>query len=110
MGLELLTSSIVTLPGIAAVQTPFLEASLRDLTQSPSRDDLIMAMVRLPLAAALAAGLALRPRGRGTPPRDLAVIHTQIILAVVGALVMIVVGTSVARARLLLLRSLSAPR
>lgn len=56
------------------------------------------AMVRLPLAAALGAALALRPRRRGTPPRTLPVVQTQIILAVVGAIIMLVVGASLARA------------
>jgi hypothetical protein len=56
------------------------------------------AMIRLPLAAALGAALALRPRRRGTPKRDLSVIQTQIILAVVGAVIMLVVGASLARA------------
>jgi uncharacterized membrane protein YhiD involved in acid resistance len=42
--------------------------------------------------------LALRPRRRGTPQRQAPVIQTQIILAVVGAVVMLVVGTSLARA------------
>jgi uncharacterized membrane protein YhiD involved in acid resistance len=56
------------------------------------------ALVRLPLATALGAALALRPRRRGTPKRDPAVIQTQIVLAVVGALVMMVVGTNLARA------------
>ena len=55
-------------------------------------------MIRLPLAAALGAALALRPRRRGTPPRDPAVVQTQIILAVVGAVIMLVVGASLARA------------
>ena len=56
------------------------------------------AMVRLPLAALLGTALALRPRRRGTPPRQPAVIQTQIILAVVGAIIMLVVGASLARA------------
>ncbi len=56
------------------------------------------AMVRLPLAAVLGAALALRPKRRGTPPRQPAVIQTQIILAVVGAVIMLVVGASLARA------------
>ena len=56
------------------------------------------AMVRLPLAAVLGAALAFRPRRRGTPPRDPAVIQTQIVLAVVGAIIMLVVGASLARA------------
>ena len=53
---------------------------------------------RLPLATALGAALALRPRRRGTPKRSSQVVQTQIILAIIGALVMIVVGTSLARA------------
>lgn len=56
------------------------------------------AMVRLPLAALLGTALALRPRRRGTPQRHPAVIQTQIILAVVGAIIMLVVGASLARA------------
>jgi uncharacterized membrane protein YhiD involved in acid resistance len=56
------------------------------------------AMIRLPLAALLGAALALRPRRRGTPPRMPAVIQTQIVLAVVGAIIMLVVGASLARA------------
>ena len=56
------------------------------------------AMVRLPLAAALGAALALRPRRRGTPTRTPAVVQTQIVLAVVGAVIMLVVGASLARA------------
>lgn len=56
------------------------------------------AMQRLPVAAGLAVLLALRPRRRGTPPRQIQVVQTQIILAVVGAVVMLVVGASLARA------------
>jgi uncharacterized membrane protein YhiD involved in acid resistance len=56
------------------------------------------ALLSLPVAAALGAVLAFRPQRRGTPPRSPAVIQTQIILAVVGALVMLVVGASLARA------------
>ena len=56
------------------------------------------AMLRLPLAALLGTALALRPRRRGTPPRQPAVIQTQIVLAVVGAIIMLVVGASLARA------------
>src|SRR4051794_31290837 len=60
--------------------------------------EVVLAATRLPLATVMASALALRPRRRGTPARHLAVIHTQIILAVVGALVMLVVGQSLARA------------
>src|SRR5262245_15957505 len=62
------------------------------------KESIFEAIVRLPLAAALGAVLAMRPRRAGTPPRRPAVVQTQIILAVVGALVMIVVGASLARA------------
>jgi hypothetical protein len=55
-------------------------------------------LVRLPLAAGLGAVLALRPRRRGTPPRTVAVVQTQIVLAGVGAVIMLIVGTSLARA------------
>jgi Domain of unknown function (DUF4956)/MgtC family len=55
-------------------------------------------VISLPLATILGAALAFRPRRRGTPPRSEAVIQTQIVLAVVGALVMLVVGSSLARA------------
>ncbi len=55
-------------------------------------------LLALPVAGCLGAALAFRPRRRGTPPRVPAVIQTQVILAVVGALVMLVVGASMARA------------
>lgn len=58
----------------------------------------LQASWRIPLAAALGAILAFRPRRRGTPARTTAVVQTQIILAIVGAVVMLVVGSSVARA------------
>jgi hypothetical protein len=61
-------------------------------------DQLTTAAARLPLAAALACVLAIRPRRRGTPERQAPVIETQIILAIVGAVVMLVVGSSLARA------------
>lgn len=59
---------------------------------------LVEAAIRLPTAALLGTALAFRLRRRGTPRRSPPVIQTQIILAVVGALVMMVVGSSLARA------------
>jgi uncharacterized membrane protein YhiD involved in acid resistance len=56
------------------------------------------ALVRLPLAAVLGMALALRPKRKGTPARSPAVVQTQIILSVVGAIIMLVVGASLARA------------
>ena len=61
-------------------------------------DEVRVALVRLPVAALLGAALALRPKRRGTPPRTPAVLQTQIILAIVGAVIMLVVGASLARA------------
>jgi uncharacterized membrane protein YhiD involved in acid resistance len=66
-----------------------LDASLGELT---------LAAVRLPFAALLGTALALRPRRRGTPKRQPAVIETQIVLAIVGALIMLIVGSDLARA------------
>ena len=69
--------------------TPDFDAQLLRLTE---------AAVRLPLAAGLACLMAMRPRRRGAPARKPSVIQTQIILSVIGALVMLVVGSSLARA------------
>ena len=62
------------------------------------RTGLGQAAVRLPIAALFGTALALRPRRAGSPRRDAAVIETQIVLAIVGALIMLVVGASLARA------------
>jgi uncharacterized membrane protein YhiD involved in acid resistance len=62
------------------------------------QEELFAAAVRLPFAAGLGAVLALRPRRRGTPVRQPAVVQTQVILAIVGALIMLVIGSSLARA------------
>jgi uncharacterized membrane protein YhiD involved in acid resistance len=70
-------------------RTPPLTEQIRDLKH---------ALSRLPIAAGLASVLAFRPRRKGTPARTMPVIQTQIILAVVGAVVMLVVGSSLARA------------
>jgi len=56
------------------------------------------AFLALPLAAGLGAALAFRPRRRGTPERSAPVIQTQIVLAIIGAVVMLIVGSSLARA------------
>ena len=57
-----------------------------------------VAILALPLAALLGAVLAFRPRRRGTPSRSASVIQTQIMLAILGAMVMLIVGSSLARA------------
>ena len=57
-----------------------------------------VAILALPLAALLGAVLAFRPRRRGTPSRSASVIQTQIMLAILGGMVMLIVGSSLARA------------
>ena len=85
-----------TTPAAAAEQTPFgpLDLDPGDLHERCSRPS----ATRLPFAALLGTALALRPRRRGTPVRQPAVVQTQIVLAIVGALIMLVVGASLARA------------
>jgi hypothetical protein len=56
------------------------------------------ALLALPLATLFGGALAFRPRRRGTPPRSAPVIQTQIVLSIVGAVVMLIVGSSLARA------------
>jgi uncharacterized membrane protein YhiD involved in acid resistance len=71
---------------------------LESAAESHAVEPLLRAAVALPVAAILGAALAFRPVRRGTPPRKPAVIQTQIILSVIGAVVMLIVGASLARA------------
>jgi hypothetical protein len=88
--------------GSVSASTESAAASALDPRGAVTADDvtkeLASAAIRLPLAAALGAALALRPRRRGTPPRRPPVVQTQIVLAIVGATIMLVVGASLARA------------
>jgi uncharacterized membrane protein YhiD involved in acid resistance len=88
---------IMCVAAVAGAQLPTGAAAPEPALES-QWDSIAQAIRRLPLAAALGAILAFRPRRKGTPARTTAVIQTQIILAVVGAVVMLVVGSSVARA------------
>jgi uncharacterized membrane protein YhiD involved in acid resistance len=88
-------------PLAAAPQSPDVFAQNQTPIDGPREDvrtEMRRALLRLPLAALLGAMLAVRPKRKGTPPRQPAVIQTQIILAIVGASVMLVVGTNLARA------------
>jgi uncharacterized membrane protein YhiD involved in acid resistance len=69
-----------------------------DLHEPHPMHDIGDALIRLPLAAVFGAALALRPRRRGTPTRTPAVVQTQIMLSVVGSVIMLIVGASLARA------------
>ncbi len=104
------TLSFLTLLFIAQVTAPMVVSAHGQAAQGQALEDqtplheanplhdIQVALVRLPLAAALGSALALRPRRRGTPPRTPAVLQTQIILSIVGAVIMLVVGASLARA------------
>ena len=84
--------------GVAWAQPAGMEGLQSDIVLGTFREELVMAAVRLPLAAVLGAILAFRPRKRGMKPREMSVVETQIILSVVGCLIMLVVGASLARA------------
>jgi uncharacterized membrane protein YhiD involved in acid resistance len=102
----LVVAALLACPIVALAQAdlqPPSGASHGDIvSEAPDRftqlAQLRHAVIRLPIAAGFACVLALRPRRRGTPRRQAQVIQTQIILAVVGAVVMLVVGASLARA------------
>jgi hypothetical protein len=103
---------VVSTVAVAAAQTPFdnadkepphdhnhdIHAAPIGLNWTDQIAPIKRAAVSLPVAGILAAALAFRPRRRGTPKRQPAVIQTQIILALVGAVVMLIVGQSLARA------------
>ena len=103
--LVLVPALVWTVPAAAQQGSPSpaeLQRQLQSGADAESRllplQEIRQALVRLPLAAVLGAALALRPKRRGTPPRTPAVIQTQIMLSVVGAVIMLVVGASLARA------------
>jgi len=104
--LRLLIVAVVALVGLSAVAAAAQQSPAQVLTNPaasepahvPESVPLKQALIALPVAGLLGAALAIRPQRRGTPPRQPAVIQTQIILALVGALVMLVVGASLARA------------
>ena len=106
-----LAAAMLTLAALSAAPAIALAAAqpLPQAQEQPTRNaepehgphplhEIDDAMVRLPVAALLGTALALRPRRRGTPKRTPAVVQTQIMLAVVGAVIMLVVGASLARA------------
>jgi Domain of unknown function (DUF4956)/MgtC family len=99
--LVIVAAALGASPGAASQPSPAAMGPAQTLpVHSPAAEEssLREALISLPMAAVLGAALAFRPRRRGTPPRSPAVIQTQIILALVGTLVMLVVGASLARA------------
>src|SRR5258708_16038329 len=84
---------------LAALQLdPFTASEHDPVLPLHTLDEIRHAVVRLPLAAALGALLAFRPKRRGTPPRQVAVIQTQIILAIVRPVVLLAGATDPAHA------------
>jgi len=97
----LAAAAFTAVPRVVQAQGKDLGQTLQEQTplhEPNAMHDVQVALLRLPLAALLGAVLALRPRRRGTPPRTPAVLQTQIILSIVGAVIMLVVGASLARA------------
>jgi hypothetical protein len=82
--------------GFAFAQPPFPASEAAPLFEGMA--ELRLAFERLPLAAMLGTMLALRPRRRSQGTRNVVVMQTQIMLAVVGAVIMLVVGNSLSRA------------
>jgi hypothetical protein len=91
------STSVVPPPPASQTENEFPEFAPETIA-ADLRAGLEHVAVRLPWAALLGTALALRPRRAGSPPRDPAVIETQIVLAIVGALIMLIVGASLARA------------
>ena len=78
------------------MQPPF---SAQDVSIAlEGQTEIVLAFIRLPLAALFGTLLAFRPRRRSQGARKVVVIQTQIMLAVVGSVIMLVVGNSLARA------------
>jgi len=113
LGLALASMALVSVRGALAQSVGPSEGDARDILAPPPAPtshvpvDFSMkaqlaplreGAVSLTVAGALAAVLAFRPRRRGTYERSVTVAQTQIVLAIVGAMVMVVVGASVARA------------
>lgn len=94
---QLLAAQPAELPGVRQANGQDEQAPLREHPIHPLHE-LDSALIALPLASVLGAALAFRPKRRGTPERTPAVIQTQIILALVGAVIMLIVGASIARA------------
>ena len=81
-------------PDAAAPALPIADAT--PITDRPT--EIRLAFVRLALAGLFGTALALRPRRKSQGARKVVVIQTQIMLAIVGAVIMLVVGNSLSRA------------
>jgi hypothetical protein len=94
-------SLAVTLPGTLALAADAAQNALAGASQdiaSFTFADLGHALLCLFVASVLGTLLAFRPRRAGGPPRVAHVTQSQIMMAIVGSLVMLIVGASLARA------------
>lgn len=83
---------------LADGQPPADESLFAEASKIDAPAEIKIALVRLPLAGLFGLALALRPRRRNQGARKVVVMQTQIMLAVVGAVIMLVVGNSLSRA------------
>lgn len=103
LGLWLAVACLTPVSGLAlkAQKKSKADASqeLPGATASPIEPtEIALALMRLPVAAALGTVLAFRPRRKSQGQRVVVVMQTQIMLAVVGTVIMLVVGNSLSRA------------
>jgi uncharacterized membrane protein YhiD involved in acid resistance len=77
---------------------PLAQPSLAAVEDVLHPEALLRPLLSMVVAAALGAVMAFRPRRPGGPPRTAHVVQTQIMLSIVGSLVMLVIGASLARA------------
>ena len=88
-----------TIGTVAAAPEQAAEALAASVDIRPfSLASLGYALLCMVVAACLGAVLAFRPRRAGGPPRVVNVVQAQIMMAIVGCLVMLIVGASLARA------------
>ncbi len=90
---RLASAQILTMP-----ERPIESLSPINVIQEFDPDGLQHALICLFVAAGLGTVLAFRPRRGGGPPRLAHVTQAQIMMAIVGSLVMLIVGASLARA------------
>jgi len=95
-----LLTFVVAALGTVAVAGQEAAEALTATNDIPSLSiaDLGHALLCMVVAASLGAVLAFRPRRAGGPPRVVNVVQAQIMMAIVGCLVMLIVGASLARA------------
>lgn len=99
LGMALLAVAAAATASAAAQPTPEILTSASTYVTPPfSLGDLGYALFCMVVAATLGTFLAFRPRRAGGPPRVAHVTQAQIMMSIVGSLVMLVVGASLARA------------